>query len=49
MDIFKKQINIIKKNNYEFYDLNEFNIKYSNPKKEKKILITIDDAFSSFY
>ena len=49
MDIFEKQINIIKKNNYKFYDLNEFNVEYSNPKKEKKILITIDDAFSSFY
>ena len=49
MDIFKKQINIIKKNNLKFYDLNEFNAKYSDPKKEKKILITIDDAFSSFY
>ena len=49
MDIFKKQINIIKKNNLKFYDLNEFDAQYSNPKKEKKILITIDDAFSSFY
>ena len=36
MDIFKKQINIIKKNNYKFYDLNEFNLEYNNPKKEKK-------------
>ena len=38
MDIFEKQINIIKKNNYKFYDLNEFNIEYKNPKKEKKNL-----------
>ena len=49
MDIFKKQIELIKKNNYKFYDLNQFSVKYSQPKKAKKILLTIDDAFSSFY
>ena len=49
MDIFKKQIELIKKNNYKFYDLNQFSNKYSEAKKAKKILLTIDDAFSSFY
>ena len=49
MDIFKKQINIIKKNKYNFYDPKEFSLNFKIPKKEKKILITIDDGFSSFY
>ncbi len=49
IDIFKEQINIIKKLQYEFYDPNEFAKNFSIPKKNKKILITIDDAFSSFY
>ncbi len=49
MDIFKKHIEIIKSQSYEFYDPNNFEKEFNNPKKEKKILITIDDAFSSFY
>ena len=49
MDIFKKQMKIITENNLSFYDPNEFNINFNKSKKEKKILITIDDAFSSFY
>ena len=49
IEIFKKQIEIIKKNNFEFNNPVEFDLKFFNPKSEKKILITIDDAFSSFY
>jgi len=49
MEIFKEQIKIIKKNNFNFIDLDEFDIKFKISKKEKKILITIDDAFTSFY
>jgi peptidoglycan/xylan/chitin deacetylase (PgdA/CDA1 family) len=49
MDIFKKQINIIDELKYKFYDPIEFEKNFFLPKKEKKILITIDDAFSSFY
>jgi peptidoglycan/xylan/chitin deacetylase (PgdA/CDA1 family) len=49
MDIFKDQIQIIKKSNYKFYHPIDFENKFKIPKKEKKILITIDDAFSSFY
>jgi len=49
IEIFKKQIEIIKKNNFEFNNPAEFDLKFFNPKSEKKILITIDDAFSSFY
>jgi len=49
MNIFKEQIQIIKNLNYNFYDPGDLGEKFSTPKKEKKILITIDDAFSSFY
>ena len=49
MNIFKEQIRIIKELEYEFYDPTEFAQNFSVPKKNKKILITIDDAFSSFY
>jgi len=49
MDIFKNQIKIIKKSNYKFYHPKNFESKFKNPKNEKKILITVDDAFSSFY
>ena len=49
MDIFKKQIKIIKDLKYNFYDPKDLEKKFNTPKIEKKILITIDDAFSSFY
>ncbi len=49
MDIFKSQIEIIRKNNFDFYNPNEFDLNFDKPKKTKKILITIDDAFTSFY
>jgi len=49
MDVFIKQIEIIKDLNYKFYNPDDFNKDFKNPKKEKKILITIDDAFTSFY
>jgi peptidoglycan/xylan/chitin deacetylase (PgdA/CDA1 family) len=49
MDIFKKQIKIIKDLKYNFYDPRDLEKKFHIPKIEKKILITIDDAFSSFY
>ena len=49
MDIFKEQIKIIKDKKYNFYDPKEFSLNFKIPKKEKKILITIDDGFSSFY
>ena len=49
MDAFKEQMEIIKNYDYQFYNpkffVNEFNI----PKEKKKILITIDDGFKSFY
>ena len=49
MNIFEQQIKIIKDNKYNFYDPKEFSSNFKIPKKEKKILITIDDGFSSFY
>jgi len=49
MDIFKKQINIIKDKNYSFESPKDFDLNFNNPKTKKKVLITIDDGFSSFY
>jgi peptidoglycan/xylan/chitin deacetylase (PgdA/CDA1 family) len=49
MEVFVKQIAMIKNANYEFYDIQEFIDNFNQPKNKKKILITIDDAFSSFY
>ena len=48
MDVFKKQIEIINKNNYNFYNPSNFDNFFKKPDKETKILITVDDAFSSF-
>tara|TARA_B110001450_G_scaffold19985_1_gene18221 strand:+ start:341 stop:1399 length:1059 start_codon:yes stop_codon:yes gene_type:complete len=49
MDVFKNQIEMIKKFKYNFYDPKNLEKNFDTPKTEKKILITIDDAFSSFY
>ena len=49
MIVFKQQIEIIKKFKYTFYDPKDLEENFHIPKIEKKILITIDDAFSSFY
>ncbi len=49
MNIFKEQIKIIKNLNYDFYDPKVFVKKFNEPKIEKKILLTIDDGFKSFY
>ena len=49
MDVFKEHMKIIKKNGYDFYNPKFFIEEFNKPKKEKKILITIDDGFKSFY
>ena len=49
MDIFKQQIKIIKDSKYNFYDPKNLVENFYTIKIEKKLLITIDDAFSSFY
>ena len=38
-----------KSNNFKFDNPKKFDLKFKSPKSEKKILITIDDGFSSFY
>ena len=49
MDIFKKHIEIVRNNNFKFLNPKSFYIEFNKVKKQKKILLTIDDAFSSFY
>ena len=49
MEVFKQQMQIIKEYNYNFYDPKDLEDNFHTAKIEKKILITIDDAFSSFY
>ena len=49
MDVFKEHIKIINNAKYEFYNPDDLNLNFSLPKKEKKVLITIDDGFLSFY
>ena len=49
MDVFKQQMEIIKNSKYDFYDPKDLEKFFYIAKLEKKILITIDDAFSSFY
>ena len=49
MDIFKEQMSIINTLNYKFYDPQYLQKNFNIAKNEKEILITIDDAFLSFY
>ncbi len=49
MDMFDEQMKIIKNQGYEFYDPKNFLNEFDKVKKKKKILITIDDGFKSFY
>ena len=49
MNIFLEHIDAIKNNGFEFYDPKLFNEQFNEPKDNKKILLTIDDAFLSFY
>jgi len=49
MDIFKEQMSIINTLNYKFYDPQHLQKSFNIAKNKKKILITIDDAFLSFY
>ncbi len=49
MEIFKKHIKIIKDNNFEFLNPKNLDNEFDKVKKNKKVLLTIDDAFSSFY
>ncbi len=49
MNVFRNQIEIIKNLNYDFYDPKFLIKEFDKPKNNKKILITIDDGFKSFY
>ena len=46
---FKKHLKIIDENNITFVDPKKFEDELLNNKKQRKILLTIDDGFSSFY
>ena len=49
MDVFLKQIELIKDLNYDFIHPADFQKNFAIPNKKKKILLTVDDAFQSFY
>ena len=49
MDVFKNHIELIIDANLSFYHPKKFEDEFDIPKKDKKILLTIDDAFQSFY
>ena len=49
LDDFLQHLEIIEKNNITFVNPKNFEDELKNRKKERKILLTIDDGFSSFY
>ena len=46
---FKKHLEVIKKNNIKFINPKNFQNELVNNKKQRKVLLTIDDGFLSFY
>ena len=46
---FKEHINLIKKDGIKFINPSNFENELNNNKKERKVLITIDDGYQSFY
>jgi len=48
-DNFIEHLDLIKKNQFLFINPNNFEYALANQKSEKKILLTIDDGFKSFY
>ncbi len=49
MDVFKEHINLIRDSEFDFFNPKNIKKKFDIPKQQKKILITIDDGFASFY
>ena len=49
LDVFKEQLNIIKKQEIRFIHPKDFEKSLSQNKKERKILFTVDDGLISFY
>ena len=47
--VFQQHLSIIKENGFSFLNPKNFDLEFSEVSEEKKILLTIDDAFSSFY
>ena len=46
---FKEHLKIIKEKNISFINPNNFEQDLKNNKNQRKVLLTIDDGFSSFY
>ena len=49
MEIFRNHIDLIKQKNYSFYNPLNLKKEFEIPRNKKVILLTIDDAFKSFY
>ncbi len=49
MNVFLEHIKLIKDLNYDFIHPENFQKNFDIPKTQKKILLTVDDAFLSFY
>jgi Predicted xylanase/chitin deacetylase len=49
MKVFDEQMQMIKDLGYDFYDPKSFEKEFDEVKDKKKILVTIDDGFKSFY
>ncbi len=49
LDVFRKQLDIIEKEGLKFINPSDFEETLSTKKKERKILLTIDDGLLSFY
>ena len=49
MNDFLDHLKIIEENSIEFINPNNFEYELKNNKSKRKILLTIDDGFSSFY
>jgi peptidoglycan/xylan/chitin deacetylase (PgdA/CDA1 family) len=49
MNVFLNHIKLINQLNYDFIHPDDFKKNFNTPKKQKKILLTIDDGFKSFY
>ena len=49
IDVFKEHLSIIKNSKYDLYHPKDLQNNFDKPKKNKKILLTIDDGFMSFY
>ena len=48
-NVFLKHIQLVKELGFNFIHPNDFELNFNIPKKQKKILLTIDDGFKSFY